>query len=113
MMQQYKANSYLFGGNAPQDPERFKDGFMQVPWVKPGTPPPHSVKHSIKCFSQPVSYKNPAALKLPVTYVAFVPKDKSVEERAKMDKSWQRAASRGWFRIPWPIGCRPRIRRTT
>ena len=26
----------LFGGNGPQDPERFKDGFMQVPWVKPG-----------------------------------------------------------------------------
>ena len=69
---------------------------MQVPWVKPGTPPPHSVKHSIKCFNQPVSYKNPLALKLPVTYVAFVPKDKSVEERAKTDKSWQRAAARGW-----------------
>ena len=54
----------LFGGTGPQDPERFKDGFMQVPWVKPGTPPPHSVKHSVKCFNQPVSYKNPAALKL-------------------------------------------------
>lgn len=85
----------LFGGSGP-DPERFKDGFMQVPWVKPGTPPPHSVKHSIKCFNQPVSYKNPAAKALPVTYVAFVPKDKSAEERAKTDKSWQRAASRGW-----------------
>lgn len=86
----------LFGGNGPQDSERFKDGFMQVPWVKPGTPPPHSVKHSIKCFSQPVSYKNPAAKALQVTYVAFVPKDKSVEERARTDKSWQRAESRGW-----------------
>ena len=83
-------------GNTPQDPERFKDGFMQVPWVKPGTPPPHSVKQSIKCFNQPVSYKNPAALKLPVTYVAFVPKDKSADERAKTDKSWQRAVARGW-----------------
>lgn len=30
------------------------------------------------------------------TYVAFVPKDKSAEERAKTDKSWQRAAARGW-----------------
>jgi pimeloyl-ACP methyl ester carboxylesterase len=86
----------LFGGTGPQDPERFKDGFMQVPWVKPGTPPPHSVKHSIKCFEQPVSYRNPAALKLPVTYVAFIPKDKSAEERAKTDKSWQRAVARGW-----------------
>ena len=51
----------IFGGNGPRDPERFKDGFMQVPWVKPDAKPPHSVKHSIKCFNQPVSYKNPAA----------------------------------------------------
>jgi pimeloyl-ACP methyl ester carboxylesterase len=85
----------MFGGT-PRDTSRFADGFMQVPWVKPDTKPPHSVKHSIKCFSQPVSYKNPAALALPVTYVAFVPKDKSAEERAKTDKSWQRAVSRGW-----------------
>ena len=86
----------LFGGNGPQDPERFKDGFMQVPWVKPGTPPPHSVKQSIKCFNEPVSYRNPAAKALPVTYVAFIPKDKSADERAKTDKSWQRAVARGW-----------------
>ncbi len=48
----------LFGGR-PQDPSRFADGFMQVPWVKPGTPPPHSVKQSIKCFNQPVSTRIP------------------------------------------------------
>jgi pimeloyl-ACP methyl ester carboxylesterase len=94
----------LFGNNQPVDPERFKDGFMQVPWVKPGAQPPHSVKHSTKCFSQPVSYKNPAALKLPVTYVAFIPKDKSADERAKMDKSWQRAVARGWTIRTFPGG---------
>jgi pimeloyl-ACP methyl ester carboxylesterase len=94
----------LFGNDRPQDPERFKDGFMQVPWVKPDTKPPHSVKQSIKCFSQPVSYKNPVALKLPVTYVAFVPKDKSAEERAKTDKSWQRAVARGWTIRTFPGG---------
>ena len=86
----------LFGGTGPQDPSRFADGFMQVPWVKPDAKPPHNVKQSIKCFNQPVSYKNPAAKALPVTYVAFVPKDKSAEERAKTDKSWQRAVARGW-----------------
>ena len=84
----------LFGGKGPQDPSRFADGFMQVSWVTPDTKPPHNVKQSIKCFNQPVSYKNPAAKALPVTYVAFVPKDKSAEERAKTDKSWQRAVSR-------------------
>jgi pimeloyl-ACP methyl ester carboxylesterase len=93
----------LFGGTG-LDPSRFVDGFMQVPWVKPGTPPPHSVKQSIKCFNQPVSYKNPAALALPVTYVAFVPKDKSAEERAKTDKSWQRAVARGWTIRTFPGG---------
>ena len=70
----------------------------------PGAKPPHSVKHSIKCFNQPVSYKNPAALALPVTYVAFVPKDKSVEERARTDKSWQRAEARGWTIRTFPGG---------
>ena len=93
----------LFGGN-PRDPSRFVDGFMQVPWVKPDAKPPHNVKQSIKCFNQPVSYKNPAALALPVTYVAFVPKDKSAEERAKTDKSWQRAVSRGWTIRTFPGG---------
>ncbi len=94
----------LFGGDGPRDTSRFADGFMQVPWVKPDTKPPHNVKHSIKCFNQPVTYKNPAALALPVTYVAFVPKDKSVEERAKTDKSWQRAEARGWTIRTFPGG---------
>ena len=94
----------LFGGRGIQDPSRFADGFMQVPWVKEGDKPPHSVKHSIKCFNQPVSYKNPAAKALNVTYVAFVPKDKSAEERAKTDKSWQRAESRGWTIRTFPGG---------
>jgi pimeloyl-ACP methyl ester carboxylesterase len=84
----------LFGGNPPST--NTVDGMMQVSWVKPGDKPPHSVAQSIKCFNQPVSYKNPAAFALPVTYVAFVPKDKSAEERAKTDKSWQRAVARGW-----------------
>jgi enterochelin esterase family protein len=94
----------LFGNSGPRDPERFKDGFMQVPWVTPETRPPHNVKQSIRCFNQPVSYKNPAAKALDVTYVAFVPKDKSAEERAKTDKSWQRAAARGWTIRTFPGG---------
>lgn len=91
-------------GSRGQDPSRFADGFMAVPWVKPGDKPPHSVKQSIKCFNQPVSYRNPVALALPVTYVAFVPKDKSIEERAATDPSWQRAVSRGWTIRTFPGG---------
>ncbi len=92
----------LFGG--PRPGASVVDGMMQVPWVKPGTPPPHNVAQSVKCFSQPVSYKNPQAKQLPVTYVAFVPKDKSAEERAATDKSWQRAVARGWTIRTFPGG---------
>ncbi|MDH5833460.1 alpha/beta fold hydrolase [Luteimonas kalidii] len=94
----------IFGNDAPPDPERFKDGFMQVPWVKPGATPPYNVKHSVKCFSQPVSYRNPAALALPVTYVAFVPADQSAEDRAKTDRSWRNAVARGWTIRTFPGG---------
>ena len=86
------------------DPKRFADGFMQVPWVKADSKPPHNVKQSIQCFNQPVSFKNPAAKALNVTYVAFVPKDKSAEERAKTDKSWLRAVARGWTIRTFPGG---------
>jgi pimeloyl-ACP methyl ester carboxylesterase len=85
----------LFGGQRPPN-SNIVDGMMTVPWVKPGTPPPHNVAQSIKCFNQPVSYKNPAAKALAVTYVAFVPADQKAEERAAKDKSWLRAKSRGW-----------------
>jgi len=94
----------IFGANQPLPPDRFKDGFMQVPWVKEGDKPPYSVKHSIKCFSQPVSFDNPAARALPVTYVAFVPKDQSIEERAKTDRGWRNADARGWTIRTFPGG---------
>lgn len=84
----------LFGG--PRADANVVDGMLQVPWVKPDTPPPHSAPQSVKTFSAPVSYQNPDALALPVTYVAFVPADQSTEERAQRDGSWQRAAARGW-----------------
>ena len=84
----------LVGGPPPN--ARIVDGMVQFPWYKPDSPLPHGVPQPVKTFSQPVSYKNPAALALPVTYVAFVPKDKSAEERAATDKSWQRAKARGW-----------------
>jgi pimeloyl-ACP methyl ester carboxylesterase len=92
----------LFGG--PRADANVVDGHLQVPWVKPGTPPPHSAPQSVKTFMQPVSYRNPAALALPVTYVAFVPADKSKEERAATDKGWQRAKARGWTIRTFPGG---------
>ena len=94
----------LFGSRGPLPADRFQDGFMQVPWVKPGDAPPYSVKQSIKCFEQPVSYRNPAALALPVTYVAFVPEGQDAGQRAKTDRSWQNAQARGWTMRTFPGG---------
>jgi pimeloyl-ACP methyl ester carboxylesterase len=84
----------LFGD--PRDNSPIVDGMLQVPWVKPNAPFPHNTPQSVKTFEQPVSYRNPAAKALSVTYVAFVPADQSAAERAAKDKSWQRAAARGW-----------------
>lgn len=93
----------MFGGKPPADNPRFKDGMMQTPWVTAETKPPHNTPQSIKTFSQPVAYDNPAAKALPVTYVAFIPADQSKEERAK-SKAWQRALSRGWTIRTFPGG---------
>jgi hypothetical protein len=53
-------------------------------------------EHDITSLDRPSRRFPRAALALPVTYVAFVPKDASAAERAKTDKSWQRAVARGW-----------------
>ena len=92
----------VYGGRNPDT--KVVDGLMFFPWCKPNTPPPHNSPQSLKSFSQPVSYKNPLAKKLPVTYVAFVPKGQSTEERASWDKSWQRAVARGWTIRTFPGG---------
>jgi pimeloyl-ACP methyl ester carboxylesterase len=95
----------LWSRNGGPRPElKIVDGLVQFPWIKPGVPPPHNVPQSAKTFSQPVSYRNPAALALPVTYVAFVPKDQDAGERAKRDKSWQNAVARGWTIRTFPGG---------
>jgi pimeloyl-ACP methyl ester carboxylesterase len=88
-------------GSNPHDP-RFADGFMPVPWVKADAKPPHNVNQSIKCFNQRVSYKNPAAKVLPVTFVGFMVKGRLLEERARTDQSWKNAAARGWTMRTFP-----------
>jgi pimeloyl-ACP methyl ester carboxylesterase len=81
--------------NQQNDP-RIADGFMPVPWVQPDAKPPHAVKQSVKCFSQPVSYTNPAARALHVTFIGFMAEGRLLEERARTDVSWRNAAARGW-----------------
>lgn len=72
--------------------EQVKTGFL-LPGAKAAAKPiPHDVPHSLKTLTDPVSYRNPAARKLPGTYVAFVGPGQDGASRP----AWQRAKARGW-----------------
>jgi hypothetical protein len=57
---------------------------------------PHNVGQPIGTSTEPVVYNNPAAFKLNVTYVPFIPADQDAAERAARDQSWKNAVARGW-----------------
>lgn len=75
--------------------DQLKDGFIPATWVKPGKPIPYDVPHPAKTLSEPVSYKNPAALKLPVTFLLTVDTGQTPEQ-ARFYKFYLRAKARGW-----------------
>jgi len=78
-------------------PSNFKviDGLVYPPWIDSKKPYPREVPQSLKTFTEPVSFKNPEAKKLPVTFVAYVLPDEIIE-RKEEDSSWKRAEERGW-----------------
>jgi len=71
------------------------NGLVNFPWLKSTQEVPRDVPQPINTLTQQVEFDNPAALKLNATYVAFLPKDISLDERSK-DPSWQRSEARGW-----------------
>ncbi len=71
------------------------DGQIHFAWLDVNSPFPRDVMQSKKTYTEPVSYKNPLAKKLNVTYVAFIPAGVSEADRAK-DPSWHRAEERNW-----------------
>ena len=72
-----------------------KDGFVIPSWVKPDKPLPKDVPHPLKTLTDPISLKNPAARKIPATYILTVEKGKSPEED-DFYPSAERAKARGW-----------------
>ena len=74
------------------------DGMVHFPGVDQSLPFPRDVIQSFKTLTEPVSYKNPAAIKLNVTYVALIPKELSEAGRAEvfLQPSWVRAKKRHW-----------------
>lgn len=70
-----------------------KDGFLVPFWLKPGQPPPGDVPQPLKTFTEPVSWKNPAAKRLPATYILTVDKGAQDDDFTPFA---ERAKERGW-----------------
>ena len=74
---------------------RVEDGMMHFFWLDPDAPLPRDVPQSLKTYTEPVSFDNPAALKLPATFIAFIAPNQTIEQRSA-ESSWKRAEERGW-----------------
>ncbi len=90
----------LVGGLPPGG--KVENGLAYFPWYDADAAPPKGVPHPVHTFDQPVSYDDPAALALNVTYVPFVKDGDAYKERSANDKGWQRAKARGWTIRPFP-----------
>ena len=75
---------------------KIKDGIVYFPWLIKNSNPPHDVPQSLATLTEPVSFDNDQAIKLPATYVAFVSNPTIREIREKTDPSWKNAKARGW-----------------
>ena len=72
-----------------------EDGIVYFPWLDGNAPLPRDVPQSLKTFTEPVSFDNPAARKVPATFIAFISPEVSIEDR-RAGLSWQHAEARGW-----------------
>ena len=73
------------------------DGQIQFSWIDPKKPFHRDVPKSLKTFTEPVSYRNPAAKLLPVTFVWFNHPDYRPEQKAFEERNAQRLhEERGW-----------------
>jgi pimeloyl-ACP methyl ester carboxylesterase len=72
-----------------------KNGLIVPPWGKPDAPYPHDVPHPAKTFRDVLSLKNPAAKKVPATYILTVQKGQRAEQDDFFRQSLH-ARERGW-----------------
>ena len=92
-----------FGGSGNRPEPKVENGRMMMDWLpKNPTTFPHNVGHPVGTLTEPVSYQNPAALALNVTYVPFVKDAADEAKRAAENPAWQRAKARGWTIRPYP-----------
>jgi pimeloyl-ACP methyl ester carboxylesterase len=72
-----------------------KDGFVIPFWVQPDRPLPKDVPHPLKTFTDAIKLGNPAAAKVPGTYILTVDPGKRPEDDTFFASS-ERARARGW-----------------
>lgn len=75
---------------------KLEAGMVMFPWLIDGSAPPHDVPQSLKTLTEPVAFDNPAAQKLPATYIPFIDNAAIGLARAASDPSWKHARARGW-----------------
>ena len=85
----------LWGMVSDSSPHKVVDGIVYFDWLDSSQPIPREVPQSLKTLTEPVSFNKPDALKIPVTFIAFVAPGQTVEER-ELDPSWQNARARHW-----------------
>ncbi len=75
-----------------------KDGNIVTTWVKSDALPPKDNLQSFKTMTEPVSYKNPLAFKIPTTVVWFVPdaSDPSAVSKRISPEIHNRLKARKW-----------------
>jgi pimeloyl-ACP methyl ester carboxylesterase len=74
-----------------------KNGRRIPSWLNENpTTYPHNVGQPIGPSYEAVAYDNPAAFKLNVTFVPFIPAGQDAAERAARDRNWKNAVARGW-----------------
>ena len=81
--------------NFKPTPEQLATGFYVPPWRKSNAPLPHDVPQPMKTWTEPVSFKNPLAKKIPGAVVVFVG-GKQTPEDLKDHPGFVRAKARGW-----------------
>jgi pimeloyl-ACP methyl ester carboxylesterase len=82
-------------GFARRSVDSAQDGFIVPTWVNRRSPRPTDVRQPVRTFTEPVSFRNPAARHLPATYILTVEPGR-VEADDDFAAFGQRAKSRGW-----------------
>lgn len=72
-----------------------KDGFIAPWWLRPNKPYPKDVPHPVKTLTDTIHLSNPAAAKIPASYILTVEKDHAAADDDFYAASL-RAKERGW-----------------